>query len=55
MFFGVMLEIGIVMSVIGAMCTGVGKIPMIKRMHENNKRMKEQKKLEKKEQKKKKR
>lgn len=47
MFFGIMLEIGIVMSVIGAMCTGIGKIPMIKKMHERNVMMREQKKLEK--------
>ena len=48
MFFGVMLEIGIVASIIGALCTGIGKIPMVKKMHERNVAMKKQKQLEKK-------
>lgn len=52
MFFGIMLEVGIVASIVGALCTGIGKIPMVKKMHERNVAMKQQKKLEKKNKKK---
>lgn len=53
MFFAVMMEIGIIGSIIGGICMGIGKLPILKKTHERNVAMKEQKKLEKKNKKKK--
>lgn len=53
MFFGIMLEVGLIASIIGGVCTGIGKLPMIRKMHEKNRLIKKQKKLEKENKKKK--